>query len=165
MDVLKYKTVVKNMLINMKVPQRNREDMEQECYIALLEKMKEGDPDRHAATICRSTIIDIWRKENYVNSREAPTERPNLRFESLSDPGVERKAMKIGFPEGPEVTDEKMDEAIRSLPYQEYQIIYSLFVEGKTQQSTMKELGLSRRQLENRKKQGIEKLKKYFEVK
>src|ERR1017187_5317936 len=159
MDVLRYKSVIQNMMARLKVPPHQREDTMQECYVALLEQMKEGDTEGFAAAVCKGTIVKLWREENQTR-----TEKPALKIDSLSDPRTAHKAAKIGLPFKAEVTDEKLNEAICSLPFAEYQVIYNLFIEGRTQEQTAGDLKMTRNQVRNRLEHGIAELKKYFEV-
>src|SRR5665213_1004875 len=139
-DVLKYAPVIARVLAKLKVSKNQREDMTQECYVALLEKQKHlvhglerGEDDKFAASICWSRIQDVRRKVN----QNQPGHKTQIKahLDSMSDPRVYRKVAKIGIPaidDDPEVTSEEMEAAVLSLPFEEYRVIYELYVEGKT---------------------------------
>ena len=161
-DVLQYKPVIQQTLVKMKVPRNQREDMTQECYMALLQKIKPGDTEGYVAAICRSTVADVWKKEN--QTRASYVEKPNIHFDSLSDPRTAHKASKVMVPESTDVPDEVLYPTIDELPDEERNVIYRLFIEGKTQEQTGAELGLTRSAVRTRSQRGIDMLKKIFEV-
>jgi len=161
-DVLQYKPVIQQTLVKMKVPRNQREDMTQECYMALLQKIKPEDTEGYVAAICRSTVADVWKKEN--QTRASYVEKPNIHFDSLSDPRTAHKASKVMAPESTDVPDEVLYPAIDELPDEERNVIYRLFIEGKTQEQTGEELGLTRSVVRTRSQRGIDMLKKIFEV-
>ena len=60
-DVLEYKSVIERVLSRLKIPADQREDLSQECYVALLEKkhhvqkgIDKGRGEAYAARICES---------------------------------------------------------------------------------------------------------------
>ena len=70
-NVLDYKPVIDKVLTKLKVKTGQKEDMTQECYIALLERSQHlengveiGQAEAYATSICTSRIWDIWKKEN-----------------------------------------------------------------------------------------------------
>jgi RNA polymerase sigma factor (sigma-70 family) len=166
-DVLEYKSVIERVLSRLKIPADQREDLSQECYVALLEKkhhvqkgIDKGKGEAYAARICRSRITDLWR----TGQRPQRTkEDPGPRLVSLSLPKIMHQAEKIPQPV-PEVSDEELYGAIYSLPLDEYRVIYNVFVDGKSQRETAGDFGISRRQVANLVDRGIKNLKKYFEV-
>ena len=171
-DITKYAPVISGVLTKLKVKKQDREDLTQECYLALLEKRRHlergielGTENSFAASICRSKITDVWRREH--QERGQYKTKAGVHFDSLSDPRVYRRAAKIGIPEiddDPEVEPERMEAAVLSLPFEEFRVIYELFVEGKGQDKVASELGISPRTVRNRKTKGILGLKKYFGV-
>lgn len=171
-DFTQYEPIIKSVLVHTKVPKNQREDMSQECYVALLEKRKhlehgiELDQERpYVASICRSRIMDVKRREG--QQRGAYKTNPKLKFDSLTDPRTYWKASKIGIPvidEDPNASPEQMEAAILSLPFDDYRVIYELFVQGKTQEKVATELGISPRTVWTRSQRGIQGLKKYFGV-
>lgn len=171
-DITKYDPVISGILSKLKVKKQDREDMTQECYVALLEKRKHlergielGTAASFAASICRSRITDIWRKNN--QQQPGHKTKPDLRFDSLTDPRVHRKAIKIIDPNadiGWEATSWELDDALFSLPFDEFRVLYEIFVESKTQDQVAQSLGITPRMVGTRQQKGIEGLKKYFGV-
>jgi RNA polymerase sigma factor (sigma-70 family) len=170
-DITTYQPVILDVLKKMKVPKNEREDMTQECYVALLEKHKHlkhgveiGDGNNYAATICRSRIGDVLRRQTQAKKGR---NNPKPHFDSMSDPRTLRRVLKIGEPvidDDPNATPEEMEKAILSLDFDEYMVIYELFVLGKTQDTVAKDLGISPRTVWTRSQKGIISLKKYFGV-
>ena len=167
MDVLKYKSVIKQVLSGLKIPADQREDMSQECYVALLEKQShiekriEAKEDyKYVAQICRRKIMYLWRTGQHPQRTK---ENPGPRLVSLSLPKIMHQVEKIPQPVA-EVSDEELYGAIDSLPLDEYRVIYNVFVDGKSQRETAGDFGISRRQVANLVERGIKNLKKYFEV-
>ena len=119
MEILKYEKVIQSVLSKLKVDKSQRQDMTQECYIALLEKQEqltavnEGEDEAYAQRLCRNKVIDIWRRQQ----RE-------VRTDSLSNPRTQHKALKVGIPEEG-ITEEQLQQAIRTLPWDEYNVIFS----------------------------------------
>ncbi len=171
-DIIKYAPVISGVLTKMKVKKEDREDLTQECYLALLEKHKHlirgielGTENSFATSICRSRITDVWRRDH--QNRGQYKTKVGVRFDSLSDPRVYHKAAKVIAPVAG--TDEdaasgELENAILSLGFDEFRVIYEVFVEGKTQPTVAQELGISVRTVATRQKKGIEGLKKYFGV-
>lgn len=164
-DVLEYTDTIKRILSQMRVRREQREDAQQECYLALLEKQdfleRAVDSQKYAALICRNRLTDLYRKE----SQQQPGHKSeiNARLLSMTDPKISNWVNKIA--EGSEaVTDEQLEEAIQSLPYAEYEIIYGIFVEGKSQEQMAEDLKTTRWSVRTRMESGIEELKRYFEV-
>ena len=154
-DVTKYEPAIKKLMDLSRVRPAQREDMLQECYLALLEKLETEDEEQ--------AILISSRRISELRSRESRRAKI-ARTESLSDPRTAHKAAKVQMRLGAEIPEEKVDDAVRSLPYDIYQVIYSLFVEGRTQEQTAADLKLSRKMVRTRSEQGIKMLKKIFEV-
>ena len=170
-DLLQYKPVIDNIMAKLKVRKNDREDITQECYLALIQKQEHlehgiriGNDKNYVATICRSAILDLRRSE--TQHKPGRDEKPEVHFDSLSDPRVYRKAAKVSIPKkpDPEATTSELEEAMLSLPFDEYRVIYELFVEGKTQEQAAKDLGVSERTVRTRNQRGIQLMKEYFEV-
>jgi RNA polymerase sigma factor (sigma-70 family) len=156
MDVLKFKPVIENVMTVMKVKKHQREDVSQECYIALLQASWPEDvrsENSFAAAICRAQVVDIYRAQG----RTIPAD-------SLDDPRNYSKAVKIEIPDGNSVTEHQLNEAVCDLPYEDYQVIHDIFYEGHTEEKTADDLGLTRNAVRHRKNRGIQQLKKHFEV-
>ena len=166
-DLTEFEFVVKRVVAAFHVPQNTREDLKQECYLALLEKKKhwEGltlqEATPRAVMICRSAITDVLKKQN--QRRTSYKEKPNIRFSSMSDPKILRKAMEVVHIKK-EVTDEELYWAILCLPEDERKIIYHLAIEEKSQEQVAEETGVSRDTVRTLMKNGIANLKKHFEV-
>jgi RNA polymerase sigma factor (sigma-70 family) len=155
-DVTIYDQIILTCLSSVKIQAQQRDDLKQECYVALLqrwEELKDGNFDL-AKAICQTTI---------ERSRKSET-RLKKNLDSLSVPQVMNKAMKKYIQEEEGITEEQLQEAIRLLPYEEYKIVYSLYVEGKTQAQIGKEYGISQTSVHRKAKRGIIALKKHFEV-
>ena len=171
MDIFKYTPVIHDILVRMKTNKSQREDLTQECYLALLEHTKDlekgGDNDRNfAATICRSRVRQLLSKEkvgvkNYARIQDDP---PRIRFDSLSDPKTYRKSAKVpSLGELPDAGLLSMDlqAGISKLSGEEFSVI-SLLLEGKTQEQIAEELGMTRVTVSRRIAAGVKNLRKYF---
>ena len=165
MDVLKFEPVVKKVVSSLKVPKARKEDLTQECYLALLQQQeileKATEPQTYARKVCYNRIRKLWREENQMLRWE---DKPPFRLDSMSDPKVAHKVAKIGLPEGPEVSDEKLYSAVISLPIEESRVIWNLFIEGRTERETAADLGMTRWRVQVLSKRGVNMLKKIFEV-
>ena len=166
-DITEYKPVILKVLAKLKVRKDRREDMLQECYLALVEKKDQladpsiKSPSAYVARVCRNRVVDIWWKENQADRDH---ELPSIRFDSLSDPKTAHKASKIGLPSPDRATDEELQDAILSLPLDQYRVIYNIFFEGKSQEQTAEDLGLTRKRVRSIMERGVRNLKAYFEV-
>lgn len=160
-EVTEYEPVILDVIRKLKVKRHQLDDMKQECYMILLEKQEELDsptvrskPDL-AAKICRNRIIDIYRAETADKNR--------LPTDSLSVPRIHNKASKIAISEAG-ITEEQLNDAVRVLPFDEYQVIYNRYIEGRTLDETVLDLGISKKVVRNREKRGIMHLQQHFEV-
>jgi RNA polymerase sigma factor (sigma-70 family) len=169
-EPLEYSPVISDILKKLKVKPQHKEDLTQECYVALIEKRKHldhgikiGKGKEYAALICRSRILDLWDKES---PRNAEDKLEKVRFESLSDPSVYRKAAKVWATEEvqPCATKDELEDAILSLQFDEYRVIYERYVEEKTLEETASAIGSNVPAVWRLEQKGIEGLKKYFEV-
>ena len=155
-DVTKYNGVIDDVIAQIKVKRPQREDMKQECYIALIEAeekiLASGEDPSYIATICRNKIMDVYRSEGR-----------KIKTESLDEPRHMAKATKIEGVTGSGVTDEQLDLAIQELDNEGYQVICLIYIEGKTEQQTAEVLGLTKGVVNRRKQNAILDLKKYFE--
>jgi RNA polymerase sigma factor (sigma-70 family) len=157
-DITKYEKIIKEVLKELRVRSHQKEDFSQECYVALVENLDKLDsiyPDEQiklAATICRRCIMNKYRKEG----KEVQTD-------SLSLPRVNNKASKISIPDFG-ITEDQLQDAVRLLPYDDYKIVHSLYVEGKTIAETAKDYEITIDAVRYRAKRGIMSLKKFFEV-
>ena len=156
-DVIKYKQTIDRLLSRLKVPRQDWDDVRQECYIYLFERAESLEKAEngfgYAEVLCRNRIFDIMRE----NKKEVITD-------SLDDPRYKQKSFRTDGLLGLGISEEQLQEAVREIPiYDQYQVIHSIFIEGKTEEQSAKDLGLSRRQVQGRKEKGILAVKKYFE--
>lgn len=157
-DITRYDTIIKQVLRELKVRGQQKEDYTQDCYLSLfqnqekLDKIEDADKNKFASTICRSTIIDKYRKEKL-----------EVKTDSLSLPKINNKASKISIPDSG-ITEDQLQEAILLLPYDEYKIVHSLYVEGKTLAETAKDYEITIARVRTKAKRGIIALKNHFEV-
>ena len=68
-DVTQYDSIIKATLSKKRVKKDQREDMSQECYVALLEREKELNPDL-AGKICRTRIETILREQEQKRTKK-----------------------------------------------------------------------------------------------
>lgn len=157
MDITKYDRVIKNVLSNLKVKEPHRSDMSQECYLSLLSNQSkleaaEPDDDKLAFAICKRRILYLWREQN-----------KQIRTDSMTDPRVLHRALNVSIPDLG-VTEEQLYSAIYELEdLDEFRVVYNIFIDGKTEEQTASELGMSRWVVQRRKAKGIQNLQKYFE--
>ena len=159
-DILQYKPVIAAVLARFNLPAKDREDLAQECYLALLEKqdhlaagIQKGTGDQYASTICRTRVIDILRSQ-----------AKTVKADSLTEPRTKHKADKVAAPTKTKGPATEVHDAICSLSPKEAGVIYEHFVEGKTDVESAKEHGVRPRTLRYQRMKAVEKLKKYFEV-
>ena len=167
-DPTKYDSTIKKELAKRKVPKSQREDATQECYLSLWAKRSkvelaegQGKGVEYVAAVCRNCLTDLWRAENQ--------DYPHRRYPGGKVLFAVRPESPIKGDEGPDptpdlVSEEQLQEAILTLPFDEYRVIYSIFVDGKSGRQTSADLGIGRRVVDRLSKQGVENLKKYFEV-
>jgi len=159
MDVLKYQPVIQKSLIQQKIRRSHREDMTQECYVALLEnpdRLSGPDDETQAALICRSRIEEILKQ------RIKKQDRPKLL--SADDPSVARQLDKITSINEGNISESELYAAITDLRDDDREVIKLRFIEGLTQQQTCGRLELTLEEMKWRQERGIKALKKYFEV-
>jgi RNA polymerase sigma factor (sigma-70 family) len=152
-DVLKYKQTIQKLISWMKIPKDQREDMEQECYLHLLTALKGDEREPYVFQTCKNVIREKQRGG-----------KTRIRLESMSDPQTAKKASQVRIPELDSISEEQLYEGIYALPLEESRVIYNLFVDGKTQEETAADLGLTRERVRTIQKRAIKTLKKYFEV-
>ena len=146
-----YQPIVKKMLTELRVKRRDRDDIEQECYLCLLE----------AADLNEGTAQEICKRR--INSYQVAQQREKVRGRKGKKDYAEPRAEILGM-NGTGVTDEQLGEALVKIPvYDQYQVIHSIFVDGKTEEKTAQDLGLTRNEVRGRKQKGIEFLRKYFQ--
>lgn len=158
MDILKFNSVVNKVASDYKQIKMPREDLIQECYVALLEGdwvENTRDENSYADYLCRTRLNRL--------QMSAHKKKNGVVVDSLDDPRTYTKVSRI--PEtGGLVTEHQLDEAVCDLPYDEYQVIHGVFFEGQTEEKTAHDLSISRTTVQRRKQRGINKLKQHFEV-
>jgi RNA polymerase sigma factor (sigma-70 family) len=165
MDVTVYKPIIKRVLAKQLVPRYQREDMAQECYVALLEKQNylKGDYDEAGATvICQTRIADVRRKD--TQQRVGQKSPLNVKLFSLSDAKVMHQAMLVASKELEDRAEDQVYKAIATLSGDEKLVAESLYIQGRTREQTATDMGISESAVRRRRDQVIKKLKKYFET-
>lgn len=155
---VQYLTTIKQALSKNRAKEQQKDDIIQQCYLELLQNQQEiqnaEEPEEKVKEICQSVA-------SYMVQAERGSRR---KHDSLSDPRAQHKADKIRIPKTL-LVDEPLYQAISSLEnLSEYRVIYSIYAEGKTEEETASDLGLSRQNVRSLKKRGVNNLKKYFEV-
>ena len=155
-NVLKYQPVIVDVLRRFKIPQSQREDLSQECYLALLEKQAEfgshlRDEYSFAAVLCRNHIINHLK----ATKREADKTEP------LDLPKIKRKAEKVRDPSAVEPNFELLD-AIDALPEAERRALRGYYVDGKTRKKVAEDAGVNKSTITRRIRSGVDKLKKFY---
>lgn len=161
-DVTKYEKTINELLSRFKIPRQDRDDAKQECFLHLMLNTgallsAQNDPAQNdrafAEVLCKNRILDIMRGNKRV-----------IKTESLDDPRSRQHAEKISGLLDLGITDEQLQEAVVKIPeYDQYQVIHSVYIEGKTEERTAKDLKMTRRQVQHRKEKGIAAVKKYFQ--
>lgn len=153
-DVTQYDSIIKTALRKKRVRKDQREDMSQECYVALLERKGELDPEL-AGKICRTRIGTLLQEQR----------RSKLRFVSADQGSLSRLLSKIvAEPNGP-TSESELYQAIDSLNENLQGIIRAVYIDGLTQPIAAKKLGIPLRTLKRRLSRGIIQLRLKFEVK
>ena len=162
-DVTKYEPVITKILSRLKAKRDQKEDLIQECYLALLERQSElggSDDLDKAATICRTRAKEVRRARNQHDVKK----ENRIKHVSADDPNIARQLAKIAARDEGEISELELHEAISALDVKEQTVINALFVDGLTRQKAAEKLGLTEDAVRWGKKKGIEALKKYFEV-
>lgn len=157
MDIEKFRPVIDDILRKLKVSRDQQEDLRQDCYVELLMKQEQleaaDDSIKYAARLCKNHILSVWRD----------AKPHNVEAESLSDPKIGRKAAKISI-FVPNLDEEMLQEALKLLPLEEFEVITLLYVEGQDRKNAAAALGVHPNTVDNRVKSGVAKLKQYFGV-
>ncbi len=158
-DVTQYDSVIKTALKKKRVRRDQLEDMSQECYVALLEREKELNPEL-AGKICRTRIETVLREQE---QRQTKNEN-KIRFVSADHPYVIKLLEML-----PEVKDEPISEtelyaAINTLELLDAAAIRAVYLTGLTQKAASEKLGIPLRTLQRRINRGIMVLRRKFEV-
>lgn len=156
MEITEFQPMIDGVLRKLKVPPQQREDMQQECYLEILENQEKIDgaeyPLGFAEAACRNRIIDLWRKDG----RQVPAD-------SLEDPKIQTKAARVPATTLSGVTSDMLSEALGALDAREYQAVLLHHVEGETISDIANVLDVSPRTVDRLLKSGMEKLREYFQ--
>lgn len=159
-EVLKYEPIIQQTITSMNIKRALREELTQECYVALLEAV-DLDEEKVAA-VCKSTTYRFLRDED--DNKFLGKWKTRKRLVSLTDPQIWNQAIKIALDQKDGITESELQEAILKLDWEDYRVIYSLYVDGRTLEQTMADLGLTKKAVRVRQARGIRSLKKHFEV-
>lgn len=155
-----------------------REDLEQECFLALLEKqdtvlevfgrnVKEGE--KFAYTVCRNKILNILRAARHLTdcvplNVELPPDagspdisgKPAGQMETAIEHYNERKSpLERTFG----ITEETLDKAVDRLETAEAHVIREFFFRDRTEQDIASSLGRSKWSVQQIKKRAIAHLR------
>lgn len=158
-DVTQYDSIIKTAIRKKRVRKDQREDMSQECYVALLERERELDPEL-AGKICRSRIETVLREQDQRQKKK----ENRIRFVSADLPSVSRLLSKIAEEQEGPVSESELQEAIESLEGLTRLIIKAVYISGLTQPVAAEKLGIPLRTLQRRINRGIIELRRKFEV-
>ncbi len=158
-DVTQYEPIIKQAIRKKRVEPDQREDMAQECYVALLERKDELNPEL-VGKICRTRIQTIQAAQKQLKVKK----QKRIRLVSADDPAISRILSKIEEDKKGPISESELYKAINDLEDDYYAIIMLLFVEGLTQAKAAKLLGISPRTLRYKQKRAIMVLKSRFEV-
>jgi RNA polymerase sigma factor (sigma-70 family) len=159
-DVTQYEPIIKQAIRKKRVEPDQREDMAQECYVALLERKDELNPDL-VGKICRTRIQTIQAAQNQLKVKK----QKRIRLVSADDPAISRILSQIKEENKGPISESELYKSINELEDDEhFAIIMLIFVEGLTQAKAAKLLGISPRTLRYKQKRAIMCLKMKFEV-
>lgn len=158
-DVTQYASIIKTAIRKKRVRKEQREDMSQECYVALLERESELDPEL-AGKICRSRIETVLREQDQRQKKK----ENRIRFVSADLPSVSRLLSKIADEQEGPVSESELQEAIESLEGLTRLIIKAVYISGLTQPVAAEKLGIPLRTLQRKINRGIIELRRKFEV-
>jgi len=159
-DITQYDSIIKAALSKKRVKNDQREDMSQECYVALLERENELNPEL-AGKICRTRIENIFREQEQKLTKK----QNRIRFVSADLPSFSRVLSKITVESDGPVTEPELYRAVDDLDPHYRESILAVYVDGLTQRDAAEKLGISLRTLQRRIDRGIMNLKLKFEVK
>jgi RNA polymerase sigma factor (sigma-70 family) len=162
-DVTKYQPVISGVLAKLRTMRNQKDDLAQECYVALLERQSElggADDLEKAATICRAAVKAVRAAQNPPDVKKSN----RIKFVSADNPNIARQVAKIAIPDAGEISESELYDAIETLDYPVRDVIRALFIGGFTRQRAAAVLGITEDAVRWRKKLGVEALRKYFEV-
>lgn len=159
-DVTQYDSIIKATLSKKRVKKDQREDMSQECYVALLEREKELNPEL-AGKICRTRIETILREQEQKRTKK----EYRIKFVSADLPSLSRILSKITTEQEGQISESELYRAVDDLDPQYRESILAVYVDGLTQKDAAKMLGITLWTLRWRINRGIMNLRLKFEVK
>jgi DNA-directed RNA polymerase specialized sigma24 family protein len=134
--------------------------MSQECYVALLEREKELDPEL-AGKICRTRIETILREQEQKRTKK----ENKIRFVSADLPSVSRLLSKIATEQEGPISETELYQAVDSLDENYRAAVREVYVNGLTQKDAAEKLGITIWSLRWKLGCGIMDLKLKLEVK
>lgn len=155
-----------------------REDLEQECFLALLEKQevvsevfsrspKEGE--KFAYKLCRDKIVDIFRAARHLTdcmpfNVEMPPDNGGHDTARTPDSVLEKSIAEYNQRRSPlertfGVTEEALDKAVDLLPSEESQVIREFFFHGSTERQIAAASGHSEWWVRQTKKRAVAHLR------
>ena len=159
-DVTQYDSIIKTALSRKRVRKDQREDMSQECYVALLEREKELDPEL-AGKICRTRIETILREQEQKRTKK----ENKIRFVSADLPSVSRLLSKIATEQEGPISETELYQAVDSLDENYRAAVREVYVNGLTQKDAAEKLEITIWSLRWKLSCGIMDLKLKLEVK
>jgi DNA-directed RNA polymerase specialized sigma24 family protein len=156
-----FKGAIDFQLKRVPLPQSDKQDLRQDCYVALLENLgriqSAPNPSRYANRVCWTCVVDYWRKRNGTGQVRRPV--PG----SLSDPKNYSQACRVLISDNRFPLDD-LDEGLMTLPLDVYGVIYDCYVEGMTEGEAAESNGINLRRVKYLKNKGVSLLKKFFSV-
>ncbi len=159
-DITQYDSIIKTALSKKRVKKDQREDMSQECYVALLERENELNPDI-AGKICRARIESVLREQEQRDTKK----EKRIRFVSADLPSFSRILSKITQDQDGQISESELYRAVDGLDPKYRESILAVYVDGLTQKAAAEKLGITLWTLRWRINRGIIDLKSKFEVK
>jgi len=155
-DILQWKPVITKAVMKYAKgsTREEREDLEQECYLKILEnadalgEIQETNREKFVFSVCRNLLIDISRKKRGLEP-----------MESLSDPAVFSKIQSDVPNNYFGVSRHELDQVIDKLPSVEQYIVRQLFFLNKTEKEVAESLSKSRQAISLIKISAIEHLR------
>lgn len=159
-DITQYESTIKMALSKKRVKKDQREDMSQECYVALLEREDELTPEI-AGKICRARIEAVLREQEQRDTKK----EKRIRFVSADLPSFSRILSKISTDQDGQISESELYQAVDDLDPGYRESILAVYVDGLTQKAAAERLGITLWTLRWRINRGIMNLRLKFEVK
>ena len=159
-DITQYESTIKMALSKKRVKKDQREDMSQECYVALLEREDELTPEI-AGKICRARIEAVLREQEQRDTKK----EKRIRFVSADLPSFSWILSKISTDQDGQISESELYQAVDDLDPGYRESILAVYVDGLTQKAAAERLGITLWTLRWRINRGIMNLRLKFEVK